>query len=230
MTSEPSNPDLMPALGRLVRGLTGLFWGLPIALVISVQTVRMHWLDPLGIIPPLLANGLLFFTLGMLRPFQTQERVWQRTLDRARFLTIVCTGLSPFLFWFKGMPHILHYQVAVGLMSLAGVLLLIGVNDVLSRLAAMLPDETLRLEARWFTSLNTGLLVALLWCLAVVPILLRLPTPSAWIASLVPLLFRIGAVLGLLLVLLPLSLTMALLWKIKEAILDSVFHRHPAQP
>ena len=54
---EPDlNPELLSSLGRLVRGLSALFWGLPIALVVSVQTFvgRGEWLKPLGFAPEIL--------------------------------------------------------------------------------------------------------------------------------------------------------------------------------
>jgi type IV secretory pathway VirB6-like protein len=88
----------------------------------------------------------------------------------------------------------------------------------------MLPDETLRQETRQFTLLNRWLLVG--WMVFVtasiaVPQMFDLPArinPKIlfWLqhAEIAVLLF-----LGLA----PLAITMALIWKTKETILDSVF-------
>src|SRR5262249_12423583 len=61
--AEPAPPkvELMLSLGRLVRGLSALFWGLPTALVVCVQTAKSEWLRPLGVIPPIATTALLFY-------------------------------------------------------------------------------------------------------------------------------------------------------------------------
>ena len=48
MSETAPKTELMRSLGRLVRGLSALFWGLPIALVVCVQTVNTNWLGSLG--------------------------------------------------------------------------------------------------------------------------------------------------------------------------------------
>ena len=60
------NAELLRSLGRLVRGLSALFWGLPIALVVCVQTAKGELLRPLGVAPPLVATALLLHGLGLL--------------------------------------------------------------------------------------------------------------------------------------------------------------------
>src|SRR5215211_2851688 len=92
-----SKPELLPSLGRLVRGLSTLFWGLPIALVICVQTAKADWLRPLGVVAPLLVTGLLVYALILLATFQSQERVWMTALHRAKALALINVGLAPFL-------------------------------------------------------------------------------------------------------------------------------------
>ena len=94
-------PDagLLRSLGRLVRGLSALFWGLPIALIVCVQTcvqsMRMDVLQSLNIFPPLVATGWLAFGLWQLASFQKQERVWIYALDRAKLLAMAQeVGLS----------------------------------------------------------------------------------------------------------------------------------------
>ena len=36
----PPNPQLLRSLGKLARGLSALFWGLPATLLISAETAR----------------------------------------------------------------------------------------------------------------------------------------------------------------------------------------------
>jgi hypothetical protein len=226
--SPSSDPDLMPSLGRLVRGLSILFWVLPLNVVASVQTARTSLLGGLGMLPPILTNAALLYALILLGDFRRQERVWVQSLDRARLLALLGLGLSPFLYWWRLMPEVAHYQVAVAAAGATGLGLLAATNRVLQRLTAMLPDETLRLEARLFTNLNLGLLVGTLFLGGLAVAWITGGTPSSWPAPLARLLFHLGSAALLVLLLLPLALTMTLIWKVKEAILGSVFG--PAKP
>jgi len=213
----------MATLSRLVRGLSALFWGLPLALVVGVQTARTNALAGLGVVPPVLANLLLCYALHEIGRFHRSERVWQRARERTQVFAVLNVGLSPFLYWWKVMPNLLHYQFAVLVLALSGLLLLFTLNQMLQRLAAMLPDETLRLEARLFTNLNLYLLLATALLGAAWVGVGHLQPPPAALLPFVELATSVGVLLMLLLILLPLALTMALIWKIKETILVSVF-------
>jgi hypothetical protein len=121
---------LLSSLRGLVRGLSSLFWGLPVALVIAVQTTRGDWLKPsglasdmaalvLGIAPVLLAMLLLLYGVWMMGNFQTQERIWMSALHRARFVATINVGLSPFLFFWSKVSAHWFFNVTVGLMVLS---------------------------------------------------------------------------------------------------------------
>jgi hypothetical protein len=215
--------ELLRSLGKLARGLSALFWGLPGALIVCAETTKADWLSPLGIIPALVVTGLLLFGLRQMSYFQKQERPWRNALDRAKLLGLVNFGLCPFLYWQNKMPEQAFFNAMVFVLVLSALLFLFNLNVVIKQLGVMLPDETLRHETRQFTALNRWLVVALLFFGSVYVALLhdsRLPA-------------RIGALFlwldhfsfwGLtFLALLPLAMTMALIWKTKETILDGVF-------
>jgi hypothetical protein len=87
----------------------------------------------------------------------------------------------------------------------------------------MLPDETLRHEARQFTALNRILLLLAL-LLAVFHLVLQQFALQTILAGRILVFFdHVSFWLVILFVLLPLAMTMALLWKTKEVILDNVF-------
>ncbi len=226
---EP-HPQLMRALGRLVRGLSALFWGLPTALIVCFHTARADSLRWFGLLPPLVCTALLLYALCLLGAFQRQERVWRNALDRARVLALVNCGLSPFLYFWNKIPGNSFFSIVLLVFALSGLLFLGSLNLVLQRLGAMLPDEALRLEAKQFTAVSVNLVGAAALLGFVLFVLTRfslLPNslsflrraidqnPFWLLALLVPL------------VLLPLAMTMALLWKTKEVILDSVFCARP---
>lgn len=224
MSDSPLNPELMPSLARLVRGLSALFWGLPIALIVCVQ---MAWTDALhsfGLLPPVVVIGWLLFGLWELGHFQKQERIWRRALGRAKLIALAVLGLAPFLYWWSRVPYEPFFNQMALLFLLGAVLLLGELNLVLRRLTAMLPDATLRTETRQFTSLNRLLLLVLLAFTAGYLYLDRLPPLPAWFIIGVETFKRKGL---LLLFLLPLAMTMALIWKTKETILDAIFKSKP---
>ena len=222
--SEPvPNPQLLRSLGRLARGLSALFWGLPAALIVCAETARADWLKPLGMLPALAVNALLFYGLWQMADFQKQERPWRNALDRALLLALVNLGLCPFIFWHNKMPGQIFFSAAVILLEISGVLFLFNLNLVLKRLGAMLPDESLRHETRQFTALNRWLLVALLLLAVGFLGLSEIPRPAFAIGWLLVLIERASHLLLVFFVLLPLAMTMALIWKTKEVILDAVF-------
>jgi hypothetical protein len=216
------NAELMRSLGRLVRGLSALFWGLPVALVVCFHTANAELLRNYGVAPPLVATGLLTYGLWQLGAFQKQERVWRQALDRAKILSLINLGLSPFLYWSNRMPGG-FFGGMVLLMIASGLLFLGSLNDVLRRLGAMLPDEALRSEIRQFTAINlplVGLTFLFTGAYFVLDRIAKLPPNLAFAMEL---LHRIGFWFLILIILVPLAMTMALLWKTKEIILDSVF-------
>ena len=224
MPDPVPNPDLLRSLGRLVRGLSVLFWGLPVALIVCVQTAKTEWFKSFGVGPPLAVMGLLVYGLWQLGHFQRQERPWRNALDRAQLLGLVNAGLSPFLYWWNKIPAHPFFVAVVTLMAATSLLFLSHLNLVLQRLSAMLPDETLRLETKQFATLNRILLLITLLLAAVYLSLSRWPAPlPRWAASFLYILDQGNLWFLIFLVLLPLAMTMALIWKTKEVILDSVF-------
>src|SRR5258708_28425015 len=89
MAESAPNSELLGSLGQLARGLSALFWGLPIALVVCVQTAKGELLRPLGVAPPLVATALLLYGLSLLENFQWQGRVCRAALDRANLLAFI---------------------------------------------------------------------------------------------------------------------------------------------
>src|ERR1700679_484477 len=136
------NPELLRSLGRLVRGLSALFWGLPAALLACGLTFRVERLQAAAIIPAAGALGLLYYGLWLMSDFQKQERPWRNALDRARVPALVNLGSCPFLLWWNHFPREPYFIAGIGVLALSGVTFLFNLNLVIARLGAMLPDET----------------------------------------------------------------------------------------
>jgi hypothetical protein len=223
---DAAKADLMRDLGRLTRGLSALFWGLPLTLVVNVETARTDRLDFLGaaaFAPAVILNAVLWHGLRQLRGFQRQERIWQQALHRAEVFAIIDIGLAPFLFWWHRFPSVSFYVVCVELLAASGLLFLMRLNRVLLRLSAMLPDEMLRAETKTYTNCNIWMLLAVLagLCLYIGFGPMQMPD-IVWGNFHVRPQARVFW-LALFLALMPVAMTMALLWKIKEAIFTGLF-------
>lgn len=228
MSDVSPNAELLRSLSKLARGLSALFWALPATLIFSVLAARADWLPNWSLLAIVAVQCLLVFGLWQMGAFQPRERAWQAALDRARLLALVDLGLSPFLFWSNRVPAMEFFAIAVLLLALSSLLFLINLNLVLQRLGTMLPDETLRQETRQFTAINRGLLLSLLLVLVGYYVCLHLPQLPTSLQLLAFLLEShangpIGAWAFVVLLLLPVAMTMALIWKTKEVILESVF-------
>lgn len=220
-----TSPDLLPSLRRLVRGLSALFWGLPSTLLICVLMAVAEFPRALGFLPPVATTGLLLFGVFEMACFQPQERAWQSALDRAKLLALVNFGLSPFVYFWSRMPTESYYFQIVLALAFIGLLFLYQLNHVLQRLAAMLPDETLREDTRFFTRLNLTLMLLGLGLVGGYHLLARFDyLPQAVMEALeLAQIARIRFALVVVLVLLPVSMTMSLVWKTRDVVLGSVF-------
>ena len=216
----------MRSLGRLVRGLSALFWGLPLALVVCVYVATNEWGRSSYMFAPVITLGLLFYGLSLLSDFQKQERIWREALDRTKLLALANVGLSPFIYWFNRVPDEMFFGAAVLILMVTGLLFLFNLNHVLQRLAAMLPDETLRTETRVFGNLNISLLTAILVLFALFFVLQRFDDLPESVRRMVYVMNALRLWLLVFLILLPMAMTMTLIWKIKEVIFASVFSYH----
>ncbi|HEY1172663.1 MAG TPA: hypothetical protein VGH19_14940 [Verrucomicrobiae bacterium] len=217
------DPELMPSLRRLLRGLSALFWALPLTLITCVQSAVTEWLRPMGMLPPVIMTGLLYYGLHELGHFQRQERVWMDALDRTKLFALINLGLSPFIYWWNQFPAIGFFFQAIVVMGVCSVMFLISLNFMLQRLTAMLPDEMLRAETKVFTQMNLILIAVLICVGAIFQALSAIENLPDVVINILNILYATRRAWLLLLALLPLAMTMTLLWKTKEVVLSSIF-------
>ncbi len=210
--------DPRVGLAGVLRGLSALFWSLPLALLAFAR----HFL---AIIPtvydlmlPTVATGLALYGLFRMGPYQRSERIWQTSLHRAQMLGLLVVGLSPFLFLWGRMPSVDFFARSVALLLAVALVFLVALLGTLERLAAMMPDDTVRGDAHMFRGLTAyvvavlaGVSVTLYWRLLPGRLSEFLEIPRQ------PLGLGRQAIL-LLLVLVPVAMAMAVTWKLKEVV------------
>lgn len=214
---------VIPTLARVVRGLVVLFWAVPAVLLSDIAIALDITWRQFGYAPTVVASTLLAFGVIELRPFHPRERVWRDALDRALALALILLALSPLPVWWSRAPTEGFFAQGMVVLVFAGLAFLVALNDVLLRLSSMLPDETLRDETRFFTRLNTGFLVTLAAGVGVWFFFRHYPPGSPSLDTFRYFLESTRPWLLIMVLLLPVALTMTLLWKIKGVILLSVF-------
>lgn len=225
----------MSALARITRGLSAQFWALPLALLVVAMTgVRTIWGEPtplnsflrsLGVLPGVAVYALLLYGGWQMRPFQPQERIWQRALNSALVVALINFGLSPFLFWWSRAPEVVYFQATTVVLLVGSLIYLALLNRVLRRLTAMLPDQTLREETALLSRLNLVVLSMLAMGVAGYQFAENVVfADSAHTLSARYVMFvRIGEIALVLSMVIPIATTMALLWKIKDTIFHGLF-------
>ncbi|MGC8742591.1 MAG: hypothetical protein ACP5T0_01765 [Verrucomicrobiia bacterium] len=214
------------SLSRLIRGLSMLFWGLPVTLIICVKTaVKDRFeLQPLDFFTPVITSAVLLFAVFFIGYFKKSERQWASLIDRAKFFGIINLSLSPFIYWRLKVPEITAFSVAVWLFFVSNVLFLLILNKIIQQLTLMLPNKTLRLDAKNYGDLNQYLLSLLL-------IILFLGYAGNFFKdlpeSLSQFLFTMSRFyqwIMTVIIVIPIAMTMALIWKTREIILADVFN------
>ncbi len=227
--SDAVRAELRESLRRLVKGLSSLFWGLPLAVLICAQTSLNMILRPFGVLPAAAATGLLLLGVIQLEGYQRRRADWMEALNKAKMFGLLCVGLSPFVFLWGRLPWIEFYNNMMGLLGLSGLLFLFALNRSLRLLTDLLPDEGLREETHLFTAINLGLILGVI-CLTLLFWALQFFFNMPRLVVLrIDLLAEGRRFLMLFFVLLPLAMTMTLLWKIKEAALAGVFEQQAAR-
>lgn len=224
MSLANPTPELLRSLGKMLRGLSALFWGLPLVLISSVQSQSLGGTRELAFIVPCLTHGLLVFGLTQLAHFNPQERVWREALDRAKVLGIINAGLSPFLYFWARLPEVPLYAIAVDLLYVSSLLFLYNFNLVIYRLTTMLPDESLRSDAQLFTQLNRTILGSIALMSLAYLFVLRMGIAPAFLHRAIEVLEARRSWFAIFLLLAPVALTMTLTWKVKELVVDGVFN------
>ncbi len=219
-----SREELLLNLDPVVRGLSCLFWALPLCLITSVQVALTDWYRPLGGLafsPPTISALLIWLGFRQLSSFRSQIRAdlqWRQSIERSEIFGLVGVGLSPFVYWWSRFPNVEYFTAGMVLMGLNGLASLYQVNHNLRCLSERIPDESLREEVRFFSYLNT----CLLWLgLAFVAAYSALVASQALPNSMMGLLFTLNLVrqwLLLFFLLWPLSITMSMIWKTKRVV------------
>lgn len=209
-------------LVSVVKGLSAIFWGLPLSLLAFARHFLALWPTIYDLLLPALATALLTFGVSLLTRLHPQERIWQRSAFVTQVLAMLLVGLAPFLFLWSRAPSVPYYARAVLVLVGVAFTFMVSLTRTLVRLSAVLPDDIARGDARLFHALSSYVIAVLVG--VGITIYLRLaPIPLSEFLALPRQPFGFGrqAIL-LLLTLVPVAMAMSVAWKLKEVAMAMV--------
>lgn len=217
--THPAEP-----LRALVRGLALLFWSLPLELVIGINLAAAGWFGNFGVLAPVVPPAMMLIGLGELKKFRPEHHAWQRLLDQTRLMAMINTGLAPFLYWWRRLPTNMFFEAMLVLLAVCAFLVLARLNRVLISLAELIPGPALNTEMRKLGAMNHAAMVTVAGVIAIHGLAALLHAlPRAYFEHLLDPTRPRALVLIVVLVLAPVALTMGMIWRSREAVLDAVF-------
>lgn len=218
-------PVSAAALVRLIQGLYFVFWGLLVTVLVSAESVLLAWQSSFAEV--VLAGGVAITVAGTWRLRQAgfaEHASWRRRTGRLRGLALLLAYFALLFCLWRRAPVNLYLQLnAVGFVA-TGIALLMMVNRTVTALAAVVGRPQLALESRLFTAANIALLLlpflAALSYLTVM-VVARQTSPLDEFRHLLQ---RVSLLVGMI-VLLPVALTLALVWAAKDSLLEELLSR-----
>jgi len=225
MPDSPST-EVVRTLKFLVKGLSSLFWSLPLIFIISIHTAIAGMPEPFSFFPILASITLFLYSLHQLKKFKQDKNGWQNAVDKAFYASFIMLWLCPYLHWWHKVPENSHITLAVNLYIVFGLISMLFLNKALALLVVYLPDETIKTDTQIFSDLNRQFIVSVL-VIFIIFVVLDKFTDLKY--SILPRNFLLGGRSLWLLtfsILIIVSITMGLVWKIKEFIFSSVFSQN----
>jgi hypothetical protein len=216
-------------LVRIAQGFYAIFWGLLVAVLSAVQLITAWYAPPLTKLVLAAAAAAIVAGSWRLRqaPLASVRPDEARTLWRRR--TRLAMGLAWALLYFAALFCLwVRARTTWYLMANAaafGVVLIgytIAVNRAVTALARVLGRRQLALESQVFSATNIGLLflpVVMAVLYVFTTSLVKQTNPLTELLYLLGLLGGGANLLLVLVLLLPFSLTLALIWTMKDAVL-----------
>ncbi|MBP7830859.1 MAG: hypothetical protein KA248_13185, partial [Kiritimatiellae bacterium] len=173
---------------RMARGFSCIFWGIPLALLMFSGALDLRVTPRLRI--PTFVLGLILVFAGILQLNRAPNLTprWAGRIRHAQVTLLILVYLSPFVYWWRAMPHVAYYGVnmlAIVVTAMGGLLAL---NRLAEETGRLFGDGMVVIEARLCGGLSVlfllapGAVAALRSILAAAP----LENSRAWALVLVP--------------------------------------------
>ena len=199
----------------LGKGFSRLFWGLVLTAVLFLSQVKIEFFSGLRL--PAYFVGTILHCWGLMtlrRAGKISDR-WSFCLLLAILLALSQIYFFPFVYWWKNMPYIFFFTFNVGAMTVAVILSLYVVNIIVADFFRHLSLKGERLEAQIYA----GSVIAFMAVPLIVAVVFSSISASRYqtmfLGEFFDLIRRIPIWLYVI-VTIPYSLTLAVLWKARD--------------
>jgi hypothetical protein len=234
----PSPSNLM----RVVRGLYGIFWGLMAAafgatyLMMPLTRPMPGWVLLLGGALGILAGSRQLRQTRIYPPaLASQQRTWEARTGNLVWMSILFLYFAViFMLWREVRPNLYLFANTVGFfLTFAGFL--VAINFLVPPLAHALSRQQLALEAQVFAATNIGLIMLPLLGTTgyVLVVSVSEKLHPLYVLQNVAAMLMVRSYLNLLVMgamLLPFSLTLALVWTAKDNAIRALMQPLPTRP
>ncbi len=236
-------PEATPAaqvsaadLVRLTQGLYFIFWGLLVTVLVAAQTVVLLWVRAFSEV--FLAGGVVATLMGTWRlqqarlhalPDESTGPQWRNRVGRLRGVATLLAYFCVLFYMWRGVPDNFYLQLNAAAFVATGIVYLMMLNRTITTLAAFVGRKQMALEARLFTAANIVLLFLPFAAALAYIVLMAVLRQTSLLEEFRQLLQRISLLVAIV-VLLPVSLTLALVWAAKDTLVQELVSRDQPPP
>lgn len=223
MESSSSEHSYQILRGAVVasRGLSSIFWALPAGVVLSTRSAMHHYAAKMEGLAPVVAYAFLFYGLLQLERLPCEKpNGWKRSLWRAAYCGFASIGLAPFVLFWNQHPESALFQFNLIAHGFCVVGFLVFYNLALGRLSSSVITDELQSEVQFLARFNQGTSLGILIVIAGYFGAIEFALSAPWVDILESRYSSIVVTCALMALILPISMTMNLTWKFKDAVFD----------
>ena len=146
--AEPSAPVSAGVFARAMRGFSCVFWGIPLSVLLFAGAIDLRL--PFTARAPAYVFGIFLVYCGVVYFQRTVLPVprWESLVRELLFVLLIEVYLSPFVFWWRHMPHVPYYVANILILRLCTTWGLFILNHLAVDIARLLRDRLLAIEAQ----------------------------------------------------------------------------------
>lgn len=199
----------------LVKGFSRVFWGLALTAVLFLSQVNLEFFSGFRVPAYFIGTALHCWGLMTLRNAGKVSAGWRFCLGLAILLALAQIYFSPFVYWFKKMPYVYCFVGNVGALAAAVILSLYVINMIVADFFRRESLKGERLEAQIYAGTVIVFMAVPLVVAVVFSGISAARYETMFLDELMEAVRRIPVWLYVI-VTIPYSLTLAVLWKARD--------------
>lgn len=216
----------------IIRGLSALFWAIPLTLISSVQLSLGVYGQARDAVFPVAAFSLIAFGSFHLSKLRIIGDIrWKSLVEHLLTISLAQVLLSPFLFFLFRVPESPFFIVSIYVLGIFIIIYFRLLLSILERMTVIIGSQSFKQDFQWMKGFIEGALVVIfinwnvLFFRSHIADLSEMP---AWFLIMDPHWLTSFLMISSLF---PITVTMTLVWKVKEFLFEyALLHSFPGIP